>query len=253
VRVTGTARAVGLRVGAVGVLSLTFAATAAVLLFRVRTLKPSRGAPPLARAQLNAVARRTHIGSVGPIDGLGLDRILLGSMLGSAALGLYSAAWALGGLTNIMAMCLAMVCLPRITQLQAQPAEERAFVARWLTMSALVLGGGGLLLVLLVEPVIRLTFGPAFLDAVPVGRWLVVGCALLGFRRVLTAVLQGRGRGGIPSVVELALVPVMVLGIVWCAVADSLVGVGVVMTVVGGCSVLVQGVVVHRTARRTPS
>ncbi len=250
--IMGTALAIGIDFSAFEVLALSFVSTVVVLVTRVRTLKPSRGEPPLDRAALNAFARRTHIGSVGPIDGLGLDRIMLGSLLGSSALGLYSAAWALGGLTNILAVCLAMVALPRITQLQTRPEEERAFVARWLALSGIVIGAVVLVLAVLVEPIIRLTFGPEFLGAVPVGRWLVVGCGLLGYRRVLTAVLQGRGRGGVPSVVELALVPVMVVGIVACAAVDSLVGVGIVMTLAGTLSVLIQGVVMMRSAPRTP-
>lgn len=245
--VTGTALAMGVRWSAVELLAVMIVCTGLVLLARVRALAPRRGEAPLDRAELNAFARRTHIGSVGPIDGLGLDRILVGSLLGSSALGLYSAAFALGGLTNILALCLAMVALPRITKLQSLPGEERAFVRGWLIMSALLLGGVVVGLVWVVEPVIRLTFGAEFLGAVPVARWLVVGCGLLGFRRVLTAVLQGRGRGGVPSFVELALTPVMVGGIVWCSFVDSLLGVGVVMTIAGTTSVLLLGAFVLRT------
>ncbi|WP_235737229.1 lipopolysaccharide biosynthesis protein [Nocardioides alcanivorans] len=197
--VVGTALALGVRWNAVELLGVTILCTGLVLLARIRALAPGRGDQPLDRVELNAVARRTHIGSVGPIDGLGLDRILVGSTLGSAALGLYSAAFALGGLTNILAICLAMIALPQITKLQTAPDQERAFVRGWLVMSALLMGVVALGLVLLTEPVIRLTFGREFLDAVPVARWLVVGCGLLGFRRVLTAVLQGRSRGGVPS------------------------------------------------------
>ncbi len=222
---------------AAAVISLSAVFTAVVFVGRLRLLAPrTPGTPPLDRAELGSLARRTHIGSVGPIDGLGIDRILVGSLLGNVALGLYSAAFALGGLATIFGVCLGMVALPRITQLQKDPASERHFVRRWLLLSAGLMVAMVLALEVTMEPLIRYTFGTAFLPAVDVGRWLVVGLGLLGYRRILVAVLQGRGSGGYASLVELGLTPVMVGGIVWAAMVDSQVAAGVTMTVVGGCA-----------------
>jgi O-antigen/teichoic acid export membrane protein len=92
-----------------------------------------------------------------------------------------------------------------------------------------------------VEPVIRLAFGQEFVAAVPCARWLIVADGLLAVRSVLISVLQGQGRGGVASWVELALVPVLLLGIVVAAHRDSLVGVGAALVAVGALSCLALG------------
>jgi O-antigen/teichoic acid export membrane protein len=101
---------------------------------------------------------------------------------------------------------------------------------------------------MVLVPVIRLTFGPDFLDATECARWMIVASGFLGLRRVMIAALQGRGRGGYASIVELALTPVMIGGIMLAAALDSLAAVGISMTAVGIVSCLVLGFGVARLA-----
>ena len=61
------------------------------------------------------------------------------------------------------------------------------------------------------------------------------------------AVLQGRDRGRLASVTELALTPLVVVGIVLAAAADSLVGASVTMLGVGAAGCLILGVAVYRS------
>lgn len=247
--VVGAALATGIRLNPVELLSVVSACTILVLVGRLRLLgaPTGRAEDRLDRRSLNALARRTHIGSVGPIDGLALDQTLVGSLLSTAQLGLYSVAFALGGLTSIFGNGLALVSLPKITVLQATPDAEAHYVRRWLLFSFALLGSVVIAMEVVLEPVIRLTFGPEFLGATDVARWMLVASGFLGFRRVLIAVLQGRGRGGFASMTELALTPLMIVGIVLAALAESLVAVGVTMMVVGMVSCLVLG---SRVARR---
>jgi len=233
----------------VQLLLVNIVCTGLVLVARIRGLAPGTGRPEhrLDPRDLHRLARRTHIGSVGPIDGLAIDRLLVGSLLGNAALGLYSVAFALGGLTSIFAMCLAQVSLPHISSLQGDPEAESRFVRRWLLTTVVLLGlvvGG---LELLLEPIIRVTFGHDFLGATDCARWILAASGLLGLRRVLIAVLQGRDRGRVASWTELALTPIVVIGIVLSAAADSLVGVGVTMFAVGAVGCLVLAVAVQRS------
>ena len=223
--------------------------TGLVVVARLRGLAPATGRAEdrLDPADLHRLARSTHIGSVGPIDGLAIDRMLVGSLLGNAALGLYSVAFALGGLTTIFALCLAQVSLPHISGLQGDPAAESAFVKRWLLTTLVLLGAVVGVLELLLEPIIRITFGADFLGATECARWVLLASGLLGFRRVLIAILQGRDRGRVASVTELALTPVVVVGIVLAAAADSLVGVGLTMLAAGAAGCLVLGIAVHRS------
>ena len=250
VAVFGTALALGIRWNPVELLTVTIVCTGLVLLARLRVLARPTGKPEdrLDRAELTRLARRTHIGSVGPIDGLALDRMLVGSLLGNVQLGLYSVAFALGGLTSIFGMALGMVALPRVTVLQEDPQAEAHFVRRLLLFSVALFGVVVLAMQVVLVPVIRLTFGPDFLDATECARWMIVASAFLGLRRVMIAVLQGRGRGGFASIVELTLTPVMIGGIMLAAALDSLVAVGVTMLAVGIVSCLVLGFRVARSA-----
>lgn len=249
VTVYAVATAMDARWSPVELLLVNIVCTGLVLVARIRGLAPSSGRPEdrLDPQDLHALARRTHIGSVGPIDGLAIDRMLVGSLLGNAQLGLYSVAFALGGLTNIFALCLAQVSLPHISSLQGDPEAEKRFVRRWLLTTVVLLGAVVGVLELLLEPIIRVTFGHDFLGATECARWVLAASGLLGFRRVLIAILQGRDRGRIASYTELALTPIVVVGIVVAAAADSLVGVGVTMLAVGAAGCLILGVAVYRS------
>lgn len=250
VAVVGTALALGISWNPVELLTVTIVCTGVALLTRLRILARPTGQPEdrLDRRELNRLARRTHIGSVGPIDGLALDRILVGSLLGNVQLGLYSVAFALGGLTSLFGLAVGRVALPRIAVLQKDPRAEVHFVRRLLLFSTALFGVVVLGLQVVLVPVIRLTFGSDFIDATDCARWMIVASAFLGLRRVMIAVLQGRGRGGFASIVELALTPVMLGGIVVAAALESLVAVGITMLAVGIVSCLVLGFRVARSA-----
>lgn len=249
VAVYAVAMALGVRWNAVELLAVTLSCVGLVLLARLRVLARPTGRPEtqLDRRELARLARRSHISSVGPIDGLSIDRMLVGSLLGNFQLGLYSVAFALGGLTTIFGRCLELVALPRIAQLQTDPAAEVRFVLRWLLLSAAVLATVVVGMLLVLVPVIRLTFGPDFLGATDVARWMIVASGLLGFRRVLIGVLQGRGQGRYASITELALTPLVVLGVVLAARAESLVAVGITMTAAAVVGCLVHGFGVARS------
>jgi O-antigen/teichoic acid export membrane protein len=248
--VLGTAFALGVHWNAVELSLVTMTCIFIVLFGRLRLLrKPSRrDADALDGDELYRLARRTHIGSVGPIDGLSLDRTLVGSLLGSVALGLYSVAFALAAVTTILGGCLAMVILPRVTVAQRDPETERQLVRRWLLLSAILIGSVVLVLELVAGWAIRVAFGTEFVAATACTHWLLAAAGFLDFRRVLIAVLQGRNLGGQASLIELALTPVVILGIVIASANDSLVGVSFAMMAVGIVGCLLLGLAVARSA-----
>jgi O-antigen/teichoic acid export membrane protein len=248
--VLATAFAAGVHWNAVELSLVTMTCIFVVLFGRLRLLKkPShRAADGLDGHELFLLARRTHIGSVGPIDGLSLDRTLVGSLMGSVALGLYSVAFALASVTTILGGCLAMVILPRVTTAQRDPASERHLVRRWLLGSAALIAVVVLLLELVTGWAIRVSFGAKFVPATACTHWLIAAGGILDFRRVLIAVLQSRDRGGQASVIEMALTPIVLLGIVVASTRDSLVGVSVTMAVVGVVGCLLLGINVARSA-----
>ena len=249
VAVLTVAYVAGAKWNAVELMGAMLACVMVVLLSRFRLLRPGTGRSEDAvdGRHLFALARRTHIGSVGPIDGLQIDRTIVGSAMGSGALGLYSAAFALAGLTSILGGCLAMVILPRVTVAQRDPAAERQLVRRWLLVSAALIAVAVAVLVLAAHLIIRIAFGEAFIGAVACAHWLLVASGLLDFRRVLIAVLQGRNVGGTASIIEIALTPFVIVGLLLAAQHDSLVGAGMAMTGVGLLSCLFQGLAVLRS------
>lgn len=247
--VIAAAFAAGVRWNAVELTAVTIVCVGAVLLARLRLLaKPTHDpAAALDRKELAALARRTQIGSIGPLDGLGIDRTLVGGLLGSLQLGLYSAAYALTGLSTIIGGCLAMVILPRVTVAQRDPETEPAVVRRWLVAA------GGLIVVvvtlldLAARPLIRLTFGPEFVAAAACAHWLLAASGLLDFRRVMIAVMQARNCGGRASVIEVSLTPFVIVGIVVAAIHHSLVAAGIAMFAVACVACLLHGAALVRS------
>jgi O-antigen/teichoic acid export membrane protein len=227
-----------------------------VLIARIRSLRPSEGpdAPRLDPGDLRALARRGHVSSVGPIDGLALDRFLVGSLLGNAMLGLYSVAYALSALHNVLGMSLAGVALPRLAVLQTNPEAEREYVRRTLGLTAVLMLAVTVPLELLMEPVVRWTFGREFLPAVECARWVVLAAGLLGMRRVLISVLQARDHGRYASVVEFVLAAALAVGIVVAALNDSIVLVGILLLVISAaaCALLGFGVLATQASGHRP-
>ena len=223
------------------------------LLVGVRLLAPRRGGDPLEERDLWRLARSTYVGTLGPIDGLGLDRILVGAVAGTVVLGLYATAGALASLAAMLGSGIAVVLLPRFAAAQAQPGGDVRLVRRSLVLAAAVQVPIVVVVTVLAGPVIELAFGRPFLDAAPVAHWLVPAMGLLGFRRVLIAVLQGRERGGAASRIEFVLTPVMLVGVLLAAAADDERAVAVVMLGVAVAVVAALAVAVWRTTPRTPS
>jgi O-antigen/teichoic acid export membrane protein len=248
--VLATAFAAGVHWNAVELSVVTMTCIFIVLFGRLRLLKKPthREADALDGRELFHLARRNHIGSVGPIDGLSIDRTLVGSLMGSVALGLYSVAFALASVTTILGGCLAMVILPRVATAQHDPVAERHLVRRWLLLSAALIAVVVVILELVTSWAIRASFGPKFVAATACTHWLLAAAGILDYRRVLIAVLQGRNRGGQASIIEIALTPIVVLGIVFASVRDSLVGVSVAMAFVGIVGCLLLGVAVAQSA-----
>jgi O-antigen/teichoic acid export membrane protein len=212
-------------------------------LFAHLALLPARGRPEdeLSESTVWTETRQNYVSSVRPLDGLGLDRILVGGLLGTVSLGLFATALAVSNLCRLVSSAVRVIVLPRVAMHQADPDAQQAVVRRWvgITIGLVVVIVG--VLEVTVEPIVRLAFGEEFLGAVDCARWLIVADGLLALRSVLISVLQGQGRGGVASWIELVLLPVLLAGIVIAAQRDSLVGVGISLVVTGLLSCLALG------------
>lgn len=204
----------------------------------------------LDESRLWTDTRHTYVSSVRPLDSIGLDRILVGGLLGNAALGLYASAVAVANLCGIVGNAVAIIVLPQVARNHADPAAQRAVARRWIGLTIVFVGLVVVALQVVVEPVIRIAFGEEFVGAVEAARWLIVADGFFGIRKVLIAVLQGQGRGGTASWIELALTPVLAAGIVVASLADSLPAVGMSMLAVGVLSCVALALAVRRTPTR---
>ncbi|MGJ9412770.1 oligosaccharide flippase family protein [Aeromicrobium sp. CF4.19] len=211
-----------------------------VLSFACLARPTHRVADRLDESTLWQESRRSYLSSVRPLDGLGLDRVVVGGAMSLSALGLYSAATAVSNLCSLVSNAVAVVVLPRVALHHDEPVKQAAVIRRWLLISVGLVVTTVAMLQVLVEPIIRLAFGTEFVGAVECARWLIVADGLMAVRKVMIAMLQGQGRGAAASWVELALLPLMLAGIVTAAAVGSLVGVGVALTAVGvlACSAL---------------
>lgn len=198
-------------------------------------------------------SRRSYLSSVRPLDGLGLDRVLVGGLMSLVSLGLYSAALAVSNLCSLVSNAVSVVVLPRVAFHHDDPDRQAAVIRRWLLISIGLVVSTVAVLQLLVDPVIRIAFGTEFVAAVECARWLILADGLMAVRKVMIAMLQGQGRGAAASWVELALLPLMLVGVVVAAVLGSLVGVGIALTVVGALACAALGWLVVPRGRRVSS
>jgi O-antigen/teichoic acid export membrane protein len=219
--------------------------------FAYLSLLPARGGDDIAipESQVWSEARANYVGSVRPLDGLGLDRILVGALLGTVSLGLFATALAVSNLCRLVSNAVRVIVLPRVAMHQDDPVAQRAVVRRWVGITVVLAAVIVVVLEVVVEPVIRHAFGQEFVGAVDCARWLIVADGLLAVRSVMIAAMQGQGRGGTASWVELALLPVLLVGIVVAAHVESLVGVGVTLATVGLLSCAALGWCVARGPR----
>ena len=209
--------------------------------------KPSRRLEDeLDESDLWRDARHSYVSSVRPIDSIGLDRILIGGVLGTAALGLYAAAIAVASLCHTVGGAFSVMVLPLVAQRHDDPAEQGVIIRKWLILTGATMVVVVGLVELIVAPVIRIAFGEEFVGAIECARWLVLADGLLGFRKVLIAALQGRNQASTASWIELALTPVMILAVVAAALNDNLPAIGMAMVVVGALSCTVLGLALRR-------
>lgn len=210
-------------------------------------LKPARprSNPPLEWTELRRITARNYVSSIGPIDGLGLDRNIVGAVMGATSLGLYAVATAVANLSSIAGGALGAILLAKVAATRAAGRSDVRTVIAWLTLSAAATAFIVLSVEAVLPEIIRYAFGSAFSPALSTARWLVLADGLLGFRRTIIAVLQARHLGHHASLIEIVLAVAAVAGIAVEAYARSLVGVAQVLALAGllSCVLLLVSVI----------
>lgn len=188
----------------------------ASLIVAVTGLAPSRGLPadPGARREVHQFARRAYFGSIGTLDRLGLDMLLIGQLLGAATLGLYAVASSIAGLPAVVIGVLANPLLSKMAG--CDPAAAARLLRRWTMVAMAISVGMVLALEVVLEPVIRTFFGHDFAPGVGSARLLLVANTAFALRQLFAAAAQAQGRESVASTVTLvgsaALLGALVLG-----------------------------------------
>jgi O-antigen/teichoic acid export membrane protein len=188
----------------------------ASLIVAVTGLAPSRGVPaePDTRQQVHRFARRAYFGSIGTLDRLGLDMLIIGQMLGAAALGLYAVASSIAALP---AAIIGVLANPLLSKMAGRPPEEAArLLRRWVLVALAISGSAMLVLELVIDPLIPVFFGQDFAPGIASARVLLVANTAFALRQLFASAAQAQGRESAASLVTLigsgALLAALVLG-----------------------------------------
>ncbi|GAB3855578.1 hypothetical protein GCM10028801_11420 [Nocardioides maradonensis] len=205
-----------------------------------RALQPL-GHRPEARAsrqEIHRFARASYFSSLGALDRLGFDSVIVGQLLGAAALGLYSVASSIGTLPAVMVGLLAAPLLPKMVAIT--PQAGAALMRRWLLyvlgMCALVVP----VLWVLIPPALRIFFGSDFVGAGTCARLLLLANAAFGLRLVLGAAALAQDREKAVSMISLLAMPTMLGALALGAHYDGLTGaaLGMIAVSVATCAAI---------------
>lgn len=162
-----------------------------------------------------------------------IDHLLIGSLLGPAALGFYGAAWRIfHAMTKLLTSVMNRVAFPVFSRLQEDPERLRRAFYEATQLTSLVTFPAFFGLAALADDVLPFAFGPKWVDSVPVMQVL----AFVGILQSLThfngSLIKGAGkpawRLGIASVQAAVNVAA-----VWFGVRYGITGVAVAITLAG--------------------
>lgn len=133
----------------------------------------------LDEPELRKMSRDAYVSSVRPVDNIGLDRILVGALLGTTHLGLYAAATAVSNLCRIVGNAVSVIVLPQVSMSQDNPQVQRRVVRRWIVLSSALILCVVAGLEIVVGPVIRIAFGSSSRARSDwhAGWWWPTGCS----------------------------------------------------------------------------
>ncbi len=161
-----------------------------------------------------AFGLKALLGSVGPLEALRLDQLLIGVLLPPHQLGLYVAAAAVSYFPRVLVQGIGFIAYPHIASTSNAAAQWRS-TRRFLLWTVLMAGSVALLLAAAAPVIIPSFFGPEFSSAVVTARILLIGSTMLGVRRILGDCVRGMGSALDNTVAEVAsslcLVPALIV------------------------------------------
>jgi O-antigen/teichoic acid export membrane protein len=183
---------------AVGLWTVSVAAPLAILLPAAR---PRFGAADLSLARRTiAMGVRYHAGNVSRFLLMRVDILILGAMVSSAEVGLYSLAVTMIELTRLAADTIAQVVLR--DQVEGDLSTAAAVTSQATRMAALLTMGSVALMCGAAPLLIPLCYGSAFRDSIGPLLWLAPGLVVFGSTRPVGAFLLRLARPAVESTIS---------------------------------------------------
>lgn len=173
-------------------------------------------------SEVRRYGAKSAVATAAPTDQFGIEQLIVGSMLGHKALGLWTAGWAFESGTVLPGNLLAGFVAPVVAA--ADPSQKKKLIWKWTSISlvaALLICG---VLVLIMGWLLPFVFGPDAQSAVGVAKILVLAGVFLGWRRVLGVSLQALGVPGLSTWAEVACFLTMVASVITLGTAHGIEG-----------------------------
>ena len=143
---------------------------------------------------------RSQLGAVAGLLGERLDQLVISVFLLPAQFGLYLAAVTLCAGAGLIASTMTTVMLPTIAAIE--PGRRLTAARRYLRITALLVSGYALIIVLVAPVILSVFFGPEFEAANEAARVLLLGAIPVTLSRALAAASRASGRPGSASRAE---------------------------------------------------
>ena len=130
--------------------------------------------------------------------------VFVGLLLGGAAVGRLEWAAMVAGFPLTGLILLQRLYVGTFSRLRAHPDKLSEFVTSIVSMAHAIVAPAAVLTLVLIDPIVRLVFGPAWLPAVPLFRWLWLACLVIPTTAPLTGLLHAFGHSRVVLAVSLA-------------------------------------------------
>jgi len=147
-------------------------------------------------------ALRGHFATLSLIDGLQLDKLIIGFMLSPTALGLYVVAQSFSNLPKILVSSLTIVIFPAMTR-ESRMTNRVDLLLGFLSRSTWYFGGFALILLFLQPYLIPAFFGIEYKDSIEVSQILILAASFGAIRKLISDGMRSLGKPGIASMTEL--------------------------------------------------
>ena len=171
--------------------------------------------------------------------------VFIALVLGRAAVGHLEWAAMVAGFPLTGLILLQRLYVGSFSRLRAHPEDLRRFVTRLIVLAHAMVAPLAVLTLVLLDPIVRTVFGENWLPAMPIVRWLWLGCLVIPTTAPLTGLLHAFGKSRVVFAVAcVGLIATWVVGVPLVFVY------GEVGIAIGMLSIHVAGAVIWRTARQ---